>query len=165
MICRKQNNEVLSFMQNPPTPLFLFCFLAYGKMVMHPYAYVPLCFWIVERPFIRKYRFFPIVIKVFLGPLNASSLVVFSQHRVTIRRLFEYPSCARCLEIVEWWTWTPILDSFIAKVLVGIEVSWRIHCPIARDALPVIFFVRPLPVARRVVPFFLSFFYVDIYCW
>ncbi len=72
-------------------------------------------------------------------------------------RLFKYPVLAKCLDTVLWDTSIPFVASFTAIVLVGMEESLRTYWPIARLAVSVIFFGRPLPLAWSTVPVFFSF--------
>lgn len=62
---------------------------------------------------------------------------------------------AKCLKTVMWDTSRPNWHNFLAKVLIGIEVSLWILYLREFENLPVIFFGRPLPFLRlTVLPLF-----------
>ncbi|RIA84735.1 hypothetical protein C1645_742113 [Glomus cerebriforme] len=54
---------------------------------------------------------------------------------------FWYPSSAKCLETVERETFTPISSNLVATDPAESEGCLRIYCPIAMDALGVIFLI------------------------
>ena len=70
---------------------------------------------------------------------------------------FRYPRLAKCLETVERETFTPISSNLVTTNPAEIEGSLRIYCPSARDALGVIFLMRPLPLLHLTSPVFSIF--------
>src|ERR1043165_3861628 len=94
---------------------------------------------------------------MFLGPFNTFCLWACVSIGVESGSAFLYPKLTKCLETVNRETSTPTSFNLLAIDLVEIVGCLRISCPIDREALGVIFLVRPLPLLRLISPLSFDF--------